>query len=309
MEPNLSPRNTIILAYVMLFIAPAFFTTNVVFGKAILSVEPFTLAFLRWAITSAILLAICRSDWAIMRTTYQANKTLLFIAGFLAFWVCGGMVYYALHYTSATNGILIYTTPPILILAIEAIWRGRAISIREIGGILLAVMGAFVIVLRGDFKNLATLNFNSGDLIFVSAAISWAIYSVLLKSKSLSALNTLPLLTLVSMCGTLTLAPFAVYEIYATGKFPVTQHEWLIIAGIVLLASLLSFSTFQYGVKVLGSSIAGIFMYLLPPWGLFFAWFFLGEILAEFHITGTVLIMSGIIVATLPLKFLKGRRN
>ena len=71
----------------MLFLSPAFFSTNVVFGRAILSVEPFTLAFLRWGITSLILLALCRNDWQKMLDVFQNNKRLSFASGFLAFWV------------------------------------------------------------------------------------------------------------------------------------------------------------------------------------------------------------------------------
>jgi len=152
--------------------------------------------------------------------------------------------------------------------------------------------------------NILRLNFNSGDLIFVAAAIAWAFYSVMLKSPRFTELDTLPLLTLLATCGTVLLMPFALFEVAATGNVPNTAFQWGIIAAIVIFSSLLSFSTFQYGVKILGSSIAGIFMYLLPPWGLFFAWALLGEKMESFHITGTILIMAGIIVATLPLKLL-----
>lgn len=298
-------RQVTIIAYLILFIAPAFFTTNVIFGRQLLSVEPFTLAFIRWGLTSVILLMFCRKDWPEMVRVYQANKSLSFFCGFLAFWICGGMVYFALHYTSATNGILIYTTPPILILAIEAIWRGRAISAREIIGISLALIGAGFIITNGRLDNLLALQFNTGDLIFVLAAISWAIYSVLLKSENYTTLGTLPLLTLLSICGTITLAPFAAYETIYVNGLPNTQSEWVLIMGIVLLSSIGAFLTFQYGIKMLGASIAGIFMYLLAPWGLLFAWFFLGETLENYHVNGTIFILSGIIVATLPLKLFR----
>lgn len=298
-------RHVTLFAYIILFIAPAFFTTNVIFGRQLLSVEPFTLAFIRWGLTSAILLFFCKNDWPEMLLVYRANKYLSFCCGFLAFWICGGMVYFALHYTSATNGILIYTTPPILILAIEAIWRGRAISAREIIGISIALIGAAIIIANGRLDNLLSLQFNLGDLIFVVAAISWAIYSVLLKSEKYATLKTLPLLTLLSICGTILLAPFAAYEIIYVSGLPKTQTEWVLILGIVLLSSIGAFLTFQYGIKMLGASIAGIFMYLLAPWGLLFAWFFLGETLEQYHINGTIFILSGIIVATLPLKLLQ----
>ncbi len=295
-------RHATLFAYIILFIAPAFFTTNVIFGRQLLSVEPFTLAFIRWGLTSAILLLFCKNEWPEMMRVYKSNKSLSFFCGFLAFWICGGMVYFALHYTSATNGILIYTTPPILILAVEAIWRGRQISVREIVGISFALIGAAIIIANGKLDNLLSLKFNVGDLIFVAAAISWAIYSVLLKSEHYSTLKTLPLLTLLSICGTITLAPFAAYESMYIGDLPKTRTEWLLIMGIVFLSSIGAFLTFQYGIRMLGASIAGIFMYLLAPWGLLFAWFFLGETLENYHINGTIFILSGIVIATLPLK-------
>jgi len=301
-------HQTTIFAYFILFIAPAFFTTNVIFGRQLLSVEPFTLAFLRWGLTSLILLAFCKNDWSEMKRVYKANKILSYFCGFLAFWICGGMVYFALHYTSATNGILIYTTPPILILAIEAIWRGRPITLREVIGISIALVGAAIIIANGKLNNLLNLQFNKGDLIFVLAAISWAVYSVLLKSDKYASLSTLPLLTLLSICGTITLLPFAAYEIIYIGGLPTTQKEWILIAGIILIASIGAFLCFQYGIKTLGAPIAGIFMYLLPPWGLFFAWAFLNEKLEQYHIIATVSILSGIIIATLPLKLFKRKK-
>ena len=298
-------KNSTPLAYFMLFIAPAFFTTNVVFGRMLVSVEPFTLAFLRWSLASLVLLALCRPHWRAMWNTLCTHTLFCLIAAFFAFWVCGGIVYVALKETTATNGTLIYTTPPVLILIMDAIWRGRTITIREIIGILLAIVGVIAIIARGDLQTLYQLDFNSGDLLFVAAAISWAFYSVMLKSPRLSALDTVPLLALLAICGSALLLPFALFEAATTGNLPATQFEWSIIAAIVVFSSLLSFSTFQYGVKILGSSIAGIFMYLLPPWGLFFAWLMLGEKMAQFHIAGTVLIMSGIIVATLPVILFK----
>ncbi len=295
-------RQITIIAYIILFIAPAFFTTNVIFGRQLLSVEPFTLAFIRWGLTSAILLLFCKGDWPEMMKVYKFNKSLSFFCGFLAFWICGGMVYFALYYTTATNGILIYTTPPILILAIESIWRGRIISFREITGIAIALIGAAIIIANGKLQNLLDLQFNIGDLIFVLAAISWAIYSVLLKSDRFSTLSTLPLLTMLSICGTITLLPFAAYEVFFIGDLPNKQSEWALIAGVVLLSSIGAFLSFQYGIKILGASIAGIFMYLLAPWGLLFAWIFLDETLEVYHMIATTFILSGIIVATLPIK-------
>ncbi|MEL7430137.1 MAG: DMT family transporter [Pseudomonadota bacterium] len=269
MNPN--NRDSTLLAYIILFFAPAFFTTNIVFGKMLLSVEPFTLAFLRWAISATILFVFCQAYWSRMVTVFKDHTLRCIAAAFLAFWICGGMVYFALHYTSATNGTLIYTTPPVLILAIEAIWRDRKVQMREVFGIIVAVGGAIIIIIKGDIANLLSLRFNPGDLIFLSAAVAWAIYSVMLKSEAFAELNTVSLLALLAGIGSVLLLPFAVYETLSDGAFPNSIREWQIIAGIVAISSLLAFSAFQFGIRQLGASMAGIFLYLLPPWFQFFS--------------------------------------
>lgn len=306
---NTNHRDSTLFAYIILFFAPAFFTTNIVFGKMLLSVEPFTLAFLRWAISATILFFFCRAYWSRMFAVFKNHMLTCITAAFFAFWVCGGMVYFALHYTSATNGTLIYTTPPVLILVIEAIWRERKVQMREIFGIIVAVAGAIIIIIKGNIANLLTLQFNPGDLIFLGAAAAWAIYSVMLKSETFAELNTVSLLSLLSGIGAVLLLPFAAYETLSLGTFPDSVREWQIIAGIVTISSLLAFSAFQFGIRQLGASIAGIFLYLLPPWGLFFAWALLGEKLELFHLIATTLIMIGIITATFPARVLERFRR
>lgn len=305
-----SENRTILLAYLSLLISPLFFSTNVVFGRAATDIAPFLLAFLRWGSAGLILLAVSHGKWPEMAAIARSQWKLLLLLGFLGMFICGGVVYLALHSTTATNGTLIYTIPPVIIVLIERFYRARPLKWRESVGIALAIAGVVIIVARGSLAVLAALDFNSGDLLFVLAAISWALYSVILKSRVFANLGTLPLFCLVACFGALVLAPFAAIDVY-TGLMnngeglPKTSTHWLMIAGIIFLASLVSFSTFQHGVRVLGASIAGIFLYLLPPFGITFAWIFLGERIEPFHITGIAAVLSGVILATFPAKLLK----
>lgn len=298
-------RNSAYLGYIALLVSPAFFSSNVVFGKIATDIAPFTLAFVRWAIAAAILVALSYRYWPQMIAIAKKKFGLLLILGFLGMFICGGIVYWALHTTSATNGILIYTTPPVLVLMIERFYRDRPISIREILGLILAFIGVVVIVTKGSFENLAALSFTEGDLFFLLASISWAIYLVLLKDKGISSMGTLPLFALIAVFGAFTLIPMAIYEFVSGGIYPNTAKHWSVIAGIVLLASLIAFSTFQFGVKMIGPSLASVFMYLLPPFGVGFAWLFLGETFLLFHTIGIITILGGVILATFPKRVLK----
>jgi len=300
---------SVLLAYGALLISPLFFSTNVVFGRAAVDLAPFLLAFIRWSVSGAILLLICKPHWPEMRKAVEAHWRTLLLLGFLGMFICGGIVYLALRSTTATNGTLIYTIPPIIIILIERFWRQRPLKWRETGGIALAIFGVATIIAKGSLETLRNLEFNPGDLLFVLAAISWALYSVILKSEIFSDLGTLPLFALVASFGALVLLPLAAYEIAIGEDLPNTSKHWLMIAGIIFLSSLIAFSTFQHGVRVLGASIAGIFMYLLPPFGIGFAWFFLGETIQSFHTYGIILVLSGVILATFPLRVLRKKQS
>lgn len=293
-----------IQALAILFVMPLFFSSNIVLGRAAIQSggEPFTLAFLRWFLTAIILLPFVWT--AIRRSGVDLAELLqpLAMMGFLGMWVCGALVYLALKYTSATNGTLIYTSSPVMIILIEWLFRDRRISWREGTGIALAFVGVVVIVVKGSFDRLMSLSFNVGDLIFVATAISWAIYSVFLRSPRFAELQTLPLFTLIALAGAALLVPFALAESILLKTFPATSDLWLNIAGIVIFASLLAFSAFQYGVKVVGSSLAGIFLYLLPVYGVSLAVLLLGETIAPFHIVGILLVAGGVILATFPAR-------
>ncbi len=293
-------------AYALLLATPLFFSSNVIIGRAAAaSVEPWTLAFLRWVIAFAILLPFAWQGLRRHRDVLLRNWDLIGLMGLLGMWFCGAGVYFALNYTTATNGTLIYTSSPILIVLLEWLFRGRAVGTREVVGIVLAMLGVLAIVVKGSLTLFLSLQFNAGDVLFALAALSWAIYSVLLKRSSLTEVPTVTLFAALALGGAITLLPFTIIEIAETGRFPATLDAWTSIFGVALIASVLAFSCFQYGVKIVGPSTAGLFMYLLPPYGVLMAVIFLGEELHVYHFAGFILIMAGLVLATAPRWLLK----
>ncbi|MGE0499775.1 MAG: DMT family transporter [Rhizobiaceae bacterium] len=296
------------IAIAVMLLAPLMFSTNLIFGKsAVEEIAPFTLAFVRWALVAAILAPLLARERVALASLLRRDWPLVVLLGFLGMWICGALVYVAIAHTSATNGTLIYTTSPAIIILLEAALSGRRIGAREAVGCVIAFLGVAVIVLRGDASALLRLEFNIGDLLFVASAFAWAVYSILYRSSRLATLSTPALLGIVAAAGALIVLPFAAWEFIAGDPMPVTASAWQGIAGIVIVASLLAFSAFQFGVRVLGPSVAGIFMYLLPPYGVLLAATVLGEAFETYHALGIALVLGGIVLATFPLRWLRDR--
>ena len=291
-----------LVAWAIMVVMPAFFSTNLVFGRmTIPEVAPFTLAFLRWSLAALILAPVMVGSAAAVRTYVTHHTRHWLLLGFLGMWICGGIVYLALQYTTATNGTLIYTTSPLMVIVLERLFRGRATSWREMAGVVIGFTGVAVIVLKGDVNALKALSFNPGDLLFVGAALSWAVYSMLLKGPRTAGLPVLALFGLVATAGALTLAPMAAYEFLSGARMPVTGQAWIGIGGIVVFSSLLAFSSFQYGVQTFGAATASVFMYLLAPYGVLLAVVVLGEPFHTYHAVGIATVLGGLILATAPV--------
>ena len=290
------------LALLVMLGTSLFFSSNLLFGRLVIGeIAPFTLALIRWGLVAALLSPFMVRERSAIGAILRGNAQLVCVLAFLGMVVCGAGVYVALTYTTATNGTLIYTSSSVFIILLEAAFLGRRIGWREAMGSAIAFLGVAAIVLRGDLSALMRLDFNWGDLIFVAAAIAWAIYSILYRTPALSSASNLALFALVALVATLMLLPVAALEFAYGATLPDTGGAWSAIGGIVVFASLLAFSGFQYGVRVLGASLTGIFMYMMPPFSVTMAVIFLGETFHAFHAVGIALVMGGVILATFPV--------
>ena len=283
-------------AWAVMLLAPLFFSTNLVFGRwTVPEVAPATLAFLRWGAVALILSPFALPALRAHRVPWR----LVAMLSALGMVVCGAVVYLALDYTTATNATLIYTTSPVFILLIERL-RGVPLSGRRSLGCLIALAGVATIVFRGEPSRLLTLQLNAGDALILLCAIAWAGYSIAFRDERLAPFGAAALFGLIAGTGAALLAPLAALE-WATGAdMPVTARAWTGIGGIVLSASLLAFGGYQFGLRRFGAQVTGVFMYLLPVYGVGLSILFLGERFEPFHAAGIALVLGGVVTATWP---------
>lgn len=288
-------------AYLLLLAMPLFFSSNLVIARGMGdAVPPFTLALLRWAVAVAILAPFVLSGLRQNAARLVADWRRIILLGFLGMWICGAGVYWALGLTTATNGTLIYTTSPVLVLLMERFLFGKPLPFARLAGVVLAIIGVAVIVLKGDLSALLRLDLNLGDLGIAAAALAWAAYSLVLRNDRLARVPTLSLFAAIAMAGVLTLIPFSAAELAIIGGWPSSLRLWVGIAALALFSAVGAFSLYQYGVKVVGPAVTSCFLYLLPVYGVGMSALFLGEALQRHHLAGMALVLVGLIAATAP---------
>ena len=287
--------------YALLALMPLMFASNLLIGRASAGlVEPWTLAFWRWALAALILMPFAlrgiMGEW----NAFRAVGREIFILGILGMLICGGVVYVSLHVTTATNATLLYTSSTLFIVVLDAVYFRHPLTSTRIAGVVIGFLGVATIVLQGELWRLVTLELNWGDLGIAVCALSWAIYSVMLKGEKLRRMPSLPLFALISAAGTLTLVPPMLYEAVALGAFPSGERAWLSILALAIIPSVGAYGIYQYGVKQVGPTVTGVFFYLVPVYGVVLATIALGEAFRTYHALGLVLVVAGVVLATDP---------
>jgi len=289
--------------YLLLSLTAFFWSLNWVIGRAIAGhVTPFALTYIRWIVALALMLPFA---WPAIRAHKDVIRRDWKKIVWLGFWGTGlhnVFAYAGLQYTTATNGVILNSSVPIMIIVLGwLIYRDTITRLQSLG-VAISMLGVFAILTRGDLGVLANFQLNKGDVIVVVGMVFWAAYTVFLRHKPVG-LPGLALLTCCAMVGVALLTPLFVIEmVFLDGRIEVTPATLAAMLYVGIFPSFVGYIFWNRGVAEVGPNIAGIFMHLMPVFGSLLAWLFLGERIQLFHIVGIALILSGITLTT------RGRR-
>lgn len=204
------------------------------------------------------------------------------------------LLYIGLQETTATNALLINSSIPILILFLSSLILKKEISSKQALGIVLSTLGVVFLVLKGDVQNIFLLNFNQGDFWVIISSVCWASYSVVVKFRP-QTLSSFEFFIAIVFLGVLMLLPFYMYQNYTFEReITLLTTYYGFIVYVVFFTSILSYYLWHKGIAQIGADRTGQFTHLMPLFGSFLAYVFLGERLEFYHLGGVVLIGFGI---------------
>lgn len=294
----IDPRRRHACAEALLWLVPAIWSSNYLIARAAADVvPPHALAFGRWSIVLAVLLAWRGPALWRRREVLRREWPQLLVLGGLGMWICGAWVYLGGRTTSATNIGLIYAIAPIGIAVGGAAMLGERLTTRQFAAMGLALLGVLVVIFRGDPSAVARLAFTRGDLWIAAATTAWIAYSLLLRHWK-SGLGTVDRLCASCAGGLCLLAPFAAVELASAGPPSAAALGLMLLAG--LLPGLGAYLAYAFMQAELGVARAGLVMYLGPVYAAGLAWALLGERPQWFHAVGAALVLPGIWFASPP---------
>ncbi|MFT3689483.1 DMT family transporter [Paenirhodobacter sp.] len=291
-QSRIGPMALAALALPSLFWAGNFIVARAARGE----VPPMALSYGRWLIAGLCMLPFALPHLRRDAPWYRANWKLVLGTAVTGVTLFNTLVYLGLRYTNATNGMLLNSTIPVLILLMGALFMGRPLRGGQAIGLAVSILGVAVIILHGEWSRLVTLEFSMGDLIIFGAMVSWAIYTLWL-TRIPASVNRLGLLTVQIGITLVLLTPFLIAEI-ASGQVPTWSPAAIAaLLYVGLVPSVLATLLYMKAVSLAGPALAGQSIHLLPLYGALLSTLFLGEELHLYHAIGFALILSGIVIA------------
>ena len=230
-----------------------------------------------------------------LRGVRLRDELLLAAAG-----LTGGSLYFlteniALEYAPASNVSLIVCTAPVwTALLLSLVYRSERMTRRQTAGCALAFVGVVLVVLNGRF----VLHLSPrGDLLALSAALLWMLYSLVIKRLG----DRLPVAYVtrkVFFYGIVTILPWFAWEPFdlpaATLRHPAVWGN-LLFLGVV--ASLLCYVLWNAAMTRLGAVRTTNYIYLNPLVTMLTAALVIDERITPAALCGAALILSGMWLA------------
>lgn len=290
----MKPRASTRLAFLALSGSSLFWAGNFIVGRALReAITPVWLTFGRWLVAALVLLPLAgRALWQTRAQVGRAWRLVLFLSlsGVVLFQLC---VYYALQTTTAVNALIFLSLTPVVIALMGRLWFGERLDGRQWLGIGISLLGALVIIGRGNPAFLTALRFNRGDVLMLVAVCLWAAYSHALRHRP-AALSQTVLLTASVLVGVGVLTPLVGWLWWRGEVVHMTPTVLAGVAYVGVCASVLAFLFWNWGVGVVGANRAGVFLHLMPLFGAVLSFLVLGEGIHMYHVVGAVGILGGI---------------
>ena len=217
----------------------------------------------------------------------------LFDIGFL-FGAEFGLLYLSLLYTTASSAwILLYTTPFFHALGAHFFLIGDRLSWNKVVGLILSFAG--ILILLSKHLGLPSMQQLTGDVLAISAAVFWALTTVYIKRRLVTAVS--PYHTLFYQI--LFSIPILFLLSFVFQETPVSHVDWLILLSIAyqgILVAFFSYLGWFFLVHTYAVSRLSAFSFLTPVFATLAGVGLLNEPLTLRLIVSLILVSIGIYI-------------
>jgi drug/metabolite transporter (DMT)-like permease len=282
--------------YVKLFLTALFWGGTFIAGRQVSQnphLGPFGIAFLRFALASLLLLALTWRKEGRLPPLARGQVLPIVLLGMTGIFAYNAMFFKGLSLIEAGRAALIVATCPAFIaIASALLFKERLTLVRAIG-IPLSIFGAVVVISRGNLRQIAASGVGVGELFILGCVLSWTAYSLIGKLV-MQRLSPLTSVSYSSVAGAAALAVPAGLEGLTGALGRVSLLDWASIAYLAVFGTVIGFVWFYQGVRLIGTTRAGLFINFVPISGVLLGYLILREPVTWSLAAGAALVLTGV---------------
>jgi drug/metabolite transporter (DMT)-like permease len=296
MSPRTTPTRTALIA--------AFATIYIVWGSTYLGIRiavetlpPFLMAGARFLIAGGLLAGWLGATRGFRTTARQWGDNA--VAGTFLLLGGNGLISWAEQYIPSGLTALLIGSQPLMMVLTEWIWRGGHRPTRITwAGLVLGFLG--VAWLAAPWQSAAGGGLNPGGVIAIlTGCVCWAFGSIYSRRVRAPA-EPLAASAMQMLGGGVALMTVAVLhgDLAACSMGAVSARSWLAFGYLIVMGSLVGFSTFGWLMKHSTPARVSTYAYVNPLVAVFLGWLILGEPVTARTLAATAVIVLSVAVIT-----------
>ena len=253
------------------------------------TLSPWDLAAVRFTVAGLLCLPLALRRGAgvtpgrllVLAAAVGAPYTLILFAG--------------LSLAPAAHGAVIVTGgTPVLSALLTWVWLREPPRTTLVAGAITIVAGLILVSAPG-LRAAAGSRVWLGDLCFVAAGVLWALYTVCARRWQVEPLRV------TAAVWALSLLYVPLYAAIAGGRLLQVPRAELLFQAIYqgIGVAIVALALYSWAIRVLGTSIASLFMPLTPVFGVLLAVPILGEVPSAVQLLGIAGVIGGMVLASL----------
>ncbi len=265
-----------------------------VVSKIVLDViPPFTLITTRLVLGGLCLwlLLAFRGGLKVGRREFWA----VFGVGALGYGISLGFQFIGTKLSTAANGSLVTSATPAFILLFAWLILKERITWRRFAALLISTLGVIAVIDPRSAQMDPQLFL--GNLALLAAALTWALYSVLIRVVT-RQLDVIAVSLIAFLGGLPIVIPAGAYELSMGDVGMITPA---IIGGVLFLgivATAVAMALWNNSFALLDAGVASLTFFAQPVVGSLLGWLFLREVITPLFLLGGCLIAAGLLIAS-----------
>lgn len=282
----------------MMVVVALLFAGGFVSGKVtVRSVAPEIVAFTRFAIAGVVMMALVAFTAPHELRPKRKDLPLILAIGMSVVAAYNLLVLWGVTMAPASDaGMIVPAVAPVTTMLLAAMLFKEPLSARKVVGAIACVIGQVLIFYAILQNSPAAPHRPVGALLFLLAALCWAIYG-LLGRVAAARMSPLAANAWGTTFGVMVLLPFAALKLPSLDPAALTLEFWSHLLYLSLGATVLGFWWFYSAVRRIGAGRASLMLNLVPVFVVVIANVMLGERPEAVQIVGMIVVLAGLIYA------------